>query len=262
MVDQIAKDCNTGARLQPGSTNIIIDGCDYWNRVWLERPAANSDGTYEPALDILYSQAGKSDPWVYLMTKVNDLSQMPQGFKAGFELDANLDSRGDFLVLAVQPTSTTWTTDGVQVWQDTNGDVGGSKPFHYDENGGNGYDTRVFDSGSGADADLAWVRISPNDPNVIEFAVKASLLPNQNVFGWWAWTGLDNVDPSMFELVDHLQDGASWSVDNTCSWILGETATPGELSNLCTIVVPTATPTATPRPGNKPTPTNTPIIIR
>lgn len=262
MVDQVAKDCNTGARLQSGSDKIIIDGCDYWNRVWLERPADTSGGTYEPAVDILWSQAGKSDPWLYFRIMVSDLSNMPQGYKAGFELDTNLDSRGEFLLLVQHPSGTSWSVNGVQVWQDTNGDVGGSQPFHYDPNKGDGYETRVFDSGSGADPDLAWARISPNDPNTIEFALKASLLTNPNVVAWWAWTGLDTVSPGQFELVDHLQDSAVWSVDNTCSWIMGQKPTANQLANLCALVVPTPTATATNRPGNKPTRTPTPIIIR
>jgi hypothetical protein len=261
MVDQIAKDCNTGARLLPGSTNVITDGCDYWNRIWLERPAASSGGAYEPALDILWSQAGKSDPWIYLKVKVDDLSNMPQGFKAGFELDTNLDSRGNYLLFVQQPTSTSWSTDGVQVWQDTNGDVGGSQPFHYDTAKGNGYETKVFDSGSGTDPDLAWARISPSDPNVVEFALKASLLPNQNIFGWWAWVGLDSVTPSSFELVDHDQDGQTWSVDNTCSWVFGQKPAAGELANQCAIVLPTPTVTPTNLPGYRPTHTPTPYII-
>jgi hypothetical protein len=255
MLDQIATDCNTGARMQAGSSQLITSGCDYWNREWLERPASSDTSTYVPALDILWSQAGKSEPWIYLKLKVNDLSNMPQGYKAGFELDSNLDSRGNFLLLVNQPTSTSWTTDGVQVWQDVNLDVGGSKPFAYDANGGNGYETKLFDSGAGSDPDLAWARISPKDPNIIEFAFKASMLPNPNVFGWWAWAGLENVTPGKFELVDSDQDPATWNVDNTCSWIFGEKPSAGQLANLCAVIQPTATPTSTALPGRRATPT-------
>jgi hypothetical protein len=250
--------------LLPGSSQVIINGCDYWNREWLERPAASATGAYIPALDILWSQAGKSGDWVYLRIKINDLSQIPQGYQAGFELDTNLDSRGNYLLLVNQPTSTSWITDGVQVWQDTNGDVGGSKPFAHDANGGNGYDTKVFDAGVGTDADLAWARISPKDANTIEFAIKASLLPNPTIFGWWAWTGLGNITPAKFELVDSEQDGQTWNVDNTCSWIYGLTPTAGQLANLCAIVQPTSIPSPTPvhvkrLPGPTPTATLSPI---
>lgn len=263
--DQIAVDCNTGAKLPAGSTQINVSGCDYWNREWLERPADSATGTYIPALDILWSQVGRLDPWVFFKIRIFDLSQPPQGLKAGFEIDTNLDSRGEYLLLANYPTSTTWTTDGVQVWQDTNGDVGGAKPFVYDKNNGNGYDTQIFGNGTGKDPDLAWVRISPKDPNIIEFALKASLLTNPKKFGWWAWTGEANVTPDKFELVDHDQDAQTWDVDNTCSWIYGEKPVPGELANLCIIAQPTPVPTPTNapnHPGPTPVPTPTQIILR
>jgi len=130
---QVAVDCNTGARLAAGSTQVVVSGCDYWNREFLERPADGPDGNYIPALDILWSQTGKSTPWIFLRIKVTSLVDEPAGYQAGFELDDNLDSRGDFLLLASEPKSTQWSTDGVQVWQDSNGDVGGSKPFAFDQ---------------------------------------------------------------------------------------------------------------------------------
>ena len=242
---EVEVDCSTGSRLAPGSNQVNISGCDYWNREWLERPADSASGTYVPALDILWAQAGKSDPWIFLKIKLFDLTNEPPGFKVGFELDSDLDSRGEYLLLANQPTSTTWTTDGVQVWQDTNGDVGGTKPFSYDQNTSDGYETNLFDSGVGKDSDLAWVRISPKDAGTVEFAFKASLLPNQNVFGWWGWAGLDNFSPDKFELVDHDQDAQTWNVDNVCSWIFGESPKEGQLTNLCPVIQPTATPEPT-----------------
>jgi hypothetical protein len=251
--DQIETDCNTGARLQAGgSTQINISGCDYWNREWLERPADSLMGTYVPALDILWAQAGKSDPWIFLKLRVFYLTDAPASEKVGFELDTNLDSRGNYLLLASLPTATTWTTDGVQVWQDKNGDVGGAKSFAYDQNTSDGYETKLFDSGVGTDPDLAWVRISPKDPSIIEFAFKASLLPNQNIFGWWGWTGLADLDPSKFELVDHDQDAQTWDVDNVCGWIFGEKPKSGQLANLCPIFQPTPTPVPTTVSGGCP----------
>jgi hypothetical protein len=269
--EQVAPDCDTGARLTSGSNQVNISGCDYWNREWLERPADSATGTYVPALDILWAQTGKSAPWIFLKIKIFDLSHEPDGYKAGFEIDTDLDSRGEYLLLANQPTSTTWTTTGVQVWQDTNGDVGGARPFVYDQNNSDGYETKVFDSGAGQDPDLAWVRIPPKDPNVIEFAIKSSILINPKKFGWWAWVGQANLTPDKFELVDHDQDAQSWDLDNTCSWIYGEMPVAGELANLCAVAQPTSTPSPTnipgkPRPTSVPRPTPVPtatqIIIR
>ena len=243
--DQVASDCDTGIR-SAGQAQVVISGCDYWNREWLERPADSATGTYNPALDILWSQAGKVEPWVFLRIKFHELGTLPEGYKAGFEIDTDLDSRGEFLLLVKDPTATTWTTDGVQVWQDKNGDVGGQKPFVFDQNNGDGYETLLFDSGVGQDPDLAWARISPKDPNIIEFAFKTALLPNPKLFGWWAWAGATILDPAKFEPVDRLADTDTWNLDNTCSWIWGTTPTPGQLANLCLIVQPTPTPTAVP----------------
>lgn len=240
--DQVAADCDTGLRSQ-GQSQIVISGCDYWNREWLERPADSVTGTYDPALDILWAQAGKVEPWVFLRMKFHDLSNHKPGYTAGFEIDTDLDSRGEVLLMAANPTSTTWTTDGVKVWQDSNSDVGGAKPFSYDQNSGDGYETNIFDAGVGKDPDLAWVRLSPKEPNIIEFAIKSSLLPNPKEFGWWAWAGLDKLTAASFEPVDRDTDNETWNLDNTCSWIWGTKPKPGQLANLCSVVEPTATPT-------------------
>lgn len=184
--NQIAVDCNTGARLASGSMQINVSGCDYWNREYLERPADSNGGTYIPALDILWSQVGKASPWIFLRIKVNSLSDQPAGYQAGFEIDKDLNSRGDYLLLVNEPKSSQWATDGVQVWEDSNHDVGGGQAFAYDQNQSNGYETELFNSGVGSDPDLAWARISPRDNTIIEFALKASLLGDAKTFAWWA----------------------------------------------------------------------------
>lgn len=250
--DQIAVDCNTGARLPSGSNQINVSGCDYWNREYLERPADSNGGTYVPALDILWSQVGKASPWVFLRTKVTSLADEPAGYQTGFEIDTNLDSRGNYLVLASEPKSTQWTTDGVQLWQDTNNDVGGAKSFVYDQNQSNGYETQLFNAGVGNDPDLAWARVSPKDPTIIEFAVKASILGEAKTFAWWSWTGIQNLNPAQFEVVDRLQDTEAWNMDNSCSWIYGTKPEEGQVANLCAIVKPTPTPTLPPT-VNEPT---------
>lgn len=243
--DQITTDCNTGVRIPAGSTQVIISGCDYWNREMIERPADSATGTYIPALDIIWSQAGKAEPWIFLKTNVSSLAQAPADLKAAFELDPDLDSRGEFLVTTNLPSSTNWSTDGVQVWQDTNQDNGGAIAFRYDQNTADGYETLLFDGGKGADPDLAWSRISPKNANNIEFAFKASLLPNQKVFGWWSWVGLQPLTADKFELVDRVEEATTWNVDNSCSWIFGTKPTTDQLLNLCVVVPPTPTPAPT-----------------
>ena len=54
-----------------------------------------------------------------------------------------------------------WSTEGVQVFADCNHDTGGlsaelsDAPFD-----GDGYETKIFDSGIGDDPDLAWIRVN------------------------------------------------------------------------------------------------------
>jgi hypothetical protein len=175
---------------------------------------------------------------------------IPAELVSGFEIDTDIDSRGELLILATNITSTGWTTDGVQVWQDMNGDVGGDKPHSPDGKPGNGYDGLLFDSGVAADPDLAWVRLSPVDPSAIEFAFKADLLPANKVFAWWAWTSIGALDAGKMEIVDLMQDTSTWQIDNTCAWIFNGKPT-NLLANICPFVLPTAIPTnaPTPEPG-------------
>jgi hypothetical protein len=253
--DQITTDCNTGVRMPAGTTQVIISGCDYWNREMIERPADSATGTYVPSLDIIWSQAGKLEPWIFLKINVTNLADAPKTLKAGFELDPDLDSRGEFLLTSNLPTSTTWSTDGVQVWQDTNQDNGGTTAFRYDQNTGDGYETLLFDSGVGDDADLAWSRISPKNANNIEFAFKAAVLPNQKVFGWWSWVGLQELTADKFELVDRADESQTWNIDNSCSWIFGTKPKPDQLINLCAVAEPTPTPAPT-------TPAGSPCVVK
>jgi len=114
------------------------------------------------------------------------------------------------------------------------------------------------------------------------------VLSNQNVFGWWAWSGTGSLEPGKFELIDHDQDADVWNTDNSCSWVFGQAPVDGLLANQCVVIKPTPTvtntvPANTPQPGCPLTycrlgtyfdqascsckpiilriPTNTPIII-
>ena len=108
--------------------------------------------TYFPYMDIVGIQGFKDDTWGYLtitLAGTDKNGQLPAQFAA--ELDLNKDGRGDWLIRASNPSSTTWTTQGVQAWKDTDGDVGGVVPMVADNkpSGGDGYETLVFDQGKG-----------------------------------------------------------------------------------------------------------------
>jgi len=245
--NQKISDCDTGERVRLGATTLVGQGCDNWNKAMLERPADQFNGTYVPALDIVSSSMASSNSFLYgkVVLYKDAAGAIPAELISGFELDTDIDSRGELLILATNITSGAWTTDGVQVWQDTNGDVGGDKPHSPDGKQGDGYETLLFDAGIGDDPDLAWVRLSPVDPSAIEFAFKADLLPANKVFAWWAWTSIGALDAGKMEIVDLLQDTSTWQIDNTCAWIFNGKPT-SLLANICPYVLPTPIPTSTP----------------
>ncbi len=247
--NQKVSDCDTGERVMLGATTLVGEGCDNWNKAKLERPENQFNGTYVPALDIVSSSMASSIPFLYgkVVLYKNAAGVIPPELVSGFEIDTDIDSRGEYLILATNITSSVWTTDGVQVWQDLNGDVGGDKPHSPDGKQGDGYEALLFDAGIAADPDLAWVRLSPVDPAAIELAFKADLVPTNQVFAWWAWTSIGTLEAGKMEVVDMLQDTSTWLIDNTCAWIFNAKPT-NLLANICPFAYPTAIPTITPTP--------------
>lgn len=92
-----------------------------------ERPFnAYSMDVYFPYLDILDTVFYEDETWIYaaITLKGRDDNGQLAG-KYAFEIDSDLDGRGEWLVLAAQPAASEWSVTGVQVWQDANNDVGG-----------------------------------------------------------------------------------------------------------------------------------------
>jgi len=217
-----------------------VSGGDVFVQGLYERPFnANTMDTYFPYMDIVQIKGFMDDTWGYLeitLAGTDKNGQLPAQYAA--ELDLKKEGRGDWLIRASNPSSTTWTTQGVQAWKDTDGDVGGAAPLLADNNlsGGDGYETLVFDQGKGSLADGAWVRISPNDPKTVQIAFKLSMVGSPSSFAMGAWAGA-NIDPSMFDYNDHMthaQAGdpnqsypevypikALAEIDNTCRLAMG-----------------------------------------
>jgi hypothetical protein len=189
-------DQSTVSSLSPGRALVG----DHFNENKFERPYnANTQDVYFPNLDIVSGNAYEEGDWVYArLTMVGRDANNAFPGQFALEVDPELDGRGNFLVLATNPSSGDWTTDGVQVLLDSNGDVGGAKVLISDTAGssGDGYDT---DAG----ADLAWVRLSPTDPNSIEMAFKASLLQGDDKFQMGFWAATNALNPALFDLNDH-----------------------------------------------------------
>jgi len=230
-----------------------------------ERPFnATTMDIYYPNLDIQNTIFYQDDTWIYAVIELKDDSS-PQTLvgKYGFEIDLDLDGGGDILVMGGQPASSTWTTEGVQVWVDTNRDVGGSEKALTDpaSSSGNGYETKLFGDGEGDDQDLAWVRISPDNPNTVELAAKTSLLNGDKTYMIGMWAGGEDFNPALFDINDHFsheQAGTAlkelenfypikevFELDNACKMAIGFEPT-GDEPGLCPITVVPAVPGSEP----------------
>jgi hypothetical protein len=239
----------TPADINPtGSLNYDVDSSgtapqhrapygDSYNINLFERPFTQKDMNYISSLDIDTFQLSSDDTWYYIyITLIGDNPNDPANIDYGVELDKDHDGFGDVLVWAQPPYTTNWTTNGVRVFTDVNHDTGGASPEKSDANAttsapytGDGYETIIFDQGQGDDPDLAWVRIDPMNPNVVDFAFKQSLGGTFFMWGVWADAGLKN--PGMFNYNDRFTNAqagspldnnqyypikAIYAVDNTC----------------------------------------------
>jgi hypothetical protein len=233
-----------------------ISGGDVFVQGLYERPFnANTMDTYFPYMDIVHIKGFMDDTWGYLEITLAGADKNGQ-FSAQYaaELDLNRDGRGDWLIRASNPSSTTWATQGVQAWKDTDGDVGGVAQILADNNpsNGDGYETLIFDQGKGSLTDGAWARISPDDPKTVQIAFKLSMIGSPSSFAMGAWAGA-NIDPSMFDYNDHMthaQAGdpnqsyplvypikALAEIDNTCRLAIGFSPK-GNEPGLCKTIVP------------------------
>jgi len=251
------------------SKHIVTDG-DKFSQGRLERPFnANTMDTYFPQLDIQELNIFEDNDWTYanIALKGVDGDGKLSGIY-GIEIDLDQDGRGDWLILASSPSMTVWSTDGVQVWQDTNDDVGNKNVIQSDPpQTGDGYDLQVFDGGKGDDPDIAWARISPQDANSVQITFKKALLKGDTSYLVGAWAGSD-LNPAWFDLNDrftHEQAGAAdpgyelyypikelAEIDNTCRIPVGF-ASSGNEPGVCTTLQPSGgalpPPVAAPRGG-------------
>ena len=228
-----------------------------FNRV--ERPFnANTMDVYYPYLDIKDTWVFQDDTWIYASITLvgRDANNALSGiYAAEFDLDVN--GKADWLVMASNPAATTWTSDGVQAWWDENKDVGNVSAEYSDLNAttGDGFEKLMFDQGNGADPDSAFVRISPDDPNMVQIAVKRSLFGGDDSYMIRMWAGAeDSLKPSLFDINDHFthqEAGAAdpalepsfypikalAEIDNSCRMAVGFSPT-GSEPGLCDVFVP------------------------
>jgi hypothetical protein len=227
-----------------------------WNR--LERPF-RQDMSYVSDLDIVSFTVVKDNDWWYVSMELVGIgpNNVPN-VNYGVELDLDHDGFGDYLIWAHPPYTTQWATLPIQIYQDNSHNTSGlsagksDAPFTSD-----GYETLIFDGSLGGnDPDLAWVRLNPGSPAIVEFAFKRSWSGNVFMLGVIADAGLK--DPTKLDYVDRFQIEEAGSpvkenqnyplkelflVDNTCRDAFGFEPTHFE-PQICPVP---ATPTH--RPG-------------
>jgi hypothetical protein len=237
--------------------NKSIIGGDRFTYGRFERPfIATTMDVYFSELDIIDTSVFQDDTWIYGSIVVKEFnSDSSSTAKYAIELDTDLDGKGDWLIVALKPTSTEWAVSGVQIYEDANNDVGNVTPMLTDKNAvdGDGFESLVFDQGQGTDSDAAWVRTSPNNPNVVEISVKQSIVGNPKKYLINMWAGTSLLNPALFDLNDHFthdQAGAADNglqyyypikevseIDSSCRMAVGFEPT-GQEPGLCEVLIP------------------------
>ena len=206
-----------------------------------ERPFnADTMDIYFPELDIVDTLIYQDNMWLYGVITLRSRSENGSlNGTYGVEFDLNLDGKGDWLVLVDEPSSAEWTTDGVRVYHDTNRDVGGVMPTLTDDPPvfTDGFENKVFDAGIGNDPDLAWVRISPDDPNTIYIAIKSAILEGTgNAYLVGMWAGNEDLDPAIFDHNDHFTHEEAGAADKGLEFFYPVKQI-SELDNSCRMAV-------------------------
>lgn len=197
-----------------------------------ERPFMQ-DMSYVPDLDIISFNLGQDEKFYYVSIElVGTDPNNPLGINYAVELDTEADGFGDYIIVAQPPYSVDWSTDHVQVFQDTNHDTGGLSAENTDAPvPGDGYDALIFDGGRGRadDPDLAWVRINAGKYATVQFAFKLALAEARFMCGVLADAGLKDV--ARLDYVDRFTEAeagspvkgnpyyplkALYGVDNVC----------------------------------------------
>jgi len=226
-----------------------IGGDDYNNNRY-ERPFTAETMEYLSDIDLTRVEMKISAPWVYLSFEFVEPRAAGIGETMyGAEFDTNKDGRGEYLVWGASPSGGNWTADGVEVWKDTNYDVGWTNPQVTNAPwlNSDGYDKNLVASGVGVDPDLAWIRQIEGGAKV-QLAFKYSAIANAAQFLWNGLADLGVRNPGWFDYNDHFTQAeagspypaqakyyplkALFGLDNTCRDAYGFTPT-GTEAGLC-----------------------------
>lgn len=203
----------------------------------LERPFTQ-DMIYIPDMDISAFSISEDEEWYFVsIGLVGNNPNNASNIRYMLELDTNLDSFGDFMIVADPPYSESWTADNIKIYADTNKDSAGISPVRSDAPfTGNGYDKLISSptEGIGDDFDIAWIRINAGPFAVVQFAFKKAFSGDSFMYAVMADAGLRDV--ARLDYVDYFTEKEAgspvrdnlyyplkelYAVDNTCLQAFG-----------------------------------------
>ncbi len=196
-VEGEVKDAETGG---VAAQKRAISGDSYLDNFY-ERPFTQVSMDYLPDIDIQGGVISSDAQFFYFTIVLNGTNAQTNTLVAdyGVELDTDTDGRGEYSVWVTAPTGNTWTTNGVRVLRDGNGDIGGKNVYESDAPyTTNGYESAVDNTGLKA----AWARVHPENAATVQIAVHRDLVGNplEMLWGLWADNGLKN--PGLFDYND------------------------------------------------------------
>jgi hypothetical protein len=201
--------------------------------------------TYIADIDIVSYSLTYDEKFFYVSIELvgaNPNNEM--GINYAVELDMNADGFGDYIIIAHPAYSVNWSTNNVQIVQDTDRDTSGLSAERSDAPiPGNGYDTLVFDGNAtdSDDPDIAWVRVNAGKKATVQFAFKRSFSGENFMFGVLADGGLKSIED--LDYVDRYTEAeagspeksekdyplkAIYAVDNVCREAFGFVGTGDE----------------------------------
>jgi len=244
--EKILEDTNSTYK---ASENRATAGDNFLNGLY-ERPFTQKVMIYQPDVDILTASIAEDANYFYFKIKLAGLDPNTNKLMTDYaiEFDLNKDGRGDYLIWVKNP-SKDWSSSGVTIYTDPDGDVGGKVPMSAEAGlKGDGYEKVMEVS---ADS-TSFFRIAPEDPTVVEIAVSRKMLGNPKEFLWGAWADAGLRDPQKFDYNDSFGPteagspikgnadyplNALFSVDNTCRAPFGF-ASSVNIPGMCTSVQP------------------------
>ena len=189
-------DCeNTGSAPEKQAS-----GCDRYDPYTVERPFKRDMSFYIIDMDIEKYSVFIDDNFVYV--SIYTMGTNPNneiGINFCVELDLNGDGFAKYIICATPLYQQDWTTNGVEVAEDTNHDTGGLSSglsdAPLDDEKFDGYDNKIFGPGIiEGDPDMAWARYKmTGNQAIVEIAFKKELAGTSFLLGVLADAGNKDV---------------------------------------------------------------------